>query len=224
MLAETTKETGHAAYKRGGLAGAASFYDIVCCPCGCPSPYFCCRGGCGGVQAYYKLCRISGATAEQKAKMERLQLACLVSAPLPSCVTPEHSRVDWRSSPVVPAGICVDGRTRALAARSSCPRPWSCPHPYPHPAPLSCSARARTASAHARAHGKRARTQTNRALALSKLEDHANAVVACTEALQIDPRSEKALYWRGVARSKLDRFDEAESDLNQVPCAHHVAA
>jgi len=58
--------------------------------------------------------------------------------------------------------------------------------------------------------------QTNRALTLSKLEDHEAVVAACTDALKLDPVNEKALFRRGVARSRLGFFDEAEADLNQV--------
>ena len=47
-----------------------------------PAPLFLriCVSGLGGEQAY-KLCCINGQTAEQKEKMQRLQLACLVSPP-----------------------------------------------------------------------------------------------------------------------------------------------
>ena len=47
-----------------------------------PAPLFLriCVSGLGGEQAY-KLCCINGPTAEQKEKMQRLQLACLVSPP-----------------------------------------------------------------------------------------------------------------------------------------------
>jgi len=57
---------------------------------------------------------------------------------------------------------------------------------------------------------------TNRALTLFKLDRHMDVVLTCTDALALDPDNEKALFRRGVARSKLGFLDDAEADLNEV--------
>jgi tetratricopeptide (TPR) repeat protein len=57
---------------------------------------------------------------------------------------------------------------------------------------------------------------TNRALTLLKLDRHKDVVTTCSEALLLDPVNEKALYRRGVARSKMGLVDDAEGDLKRV--------
>eukprot|EP00288_Rhodomonas_lens_P017047 CAMPEP_0177696218 /NCGR_PEP_ID=MMETSP0484_2-20121128/3864_1 /TAXON_ID=354590 /ORGANISM="Rhodomonas lens, Strain RHODO" /LENGTH=604 /DNA_ID=CAMNT_0019207177 /DNA_START=101 /DNA_END=1912 /DNA_ORIENTATION=- len=54
---------------------------------------------------------------------------------------------------------------------------------------------------------------TNKALALSRLEDHEAVVKTCSEALELDPKNEKAMYRRATSQKELGRFQEAAADL-----------
>lgn len=52
----------------------------------------------------------------------------------------------------------------------------------------------------------------NIAIAANKLGDHAEAIAACSNALKIDDKAEKALYQRSVAYLKLKDWDLAQQD------------
>ena len=56
----------------------------------------------------------------------------------------------------------------------------------------------------------------NRALAANQCGRHTDAVVACTEALTLSPRSVKALFRRGQARARLGDVDDARRDLQRA--------
>ncbi|KAJ1485970.1 ankyrin repeat-containing domain protein, partial [Baffinella frigidus] len=56
----------------------------------------------------------------------------------------------------------------------------------------------------------------NRALALSKMGDHARAVLACADALSLDPDCEKALFRRALSNMELGVVSTATADLARV--------
>ena len=57
-------------------------------------------------------------------------------------------------------------------------------------------------------------TQTNRALTLSKMDDHQAVIAVCCDALLLDPDNEKARFRRGVARMKVGEYESAHADLS----------
>jgi predicted TPR repeat methyltransferase len=58
-------------------------------------------------------------------------------------------------------------------------------------------------------------SQSNRALAHSKLGDHAAAVAACDEALTLSPGHVKVLYRKGTAHVALAEFRAAKEAFQQ---------
>lgn len=53
----------------------------------------------------------------------------------------------------------------------------------------------------------------NLSVALNAMGKYNDAVVMCSEALQVDDKAAKALYLRGIAHMKLKNFDEATEDM-----------
>ncbi|KAL7749706.1 hypothetical protein RI367_004934 [Sorochytrium milnesiophthora] len=57
---------------------------------------------------------------------------------------------------------------------------------------------------------------SNKAMALLKLDRHADAEDACTTALQLEPRNIKALWRRSTARREMGKIQEAKTDLDRA--------